>query len=133
MWLGRRHAASQECEEASRSKCQTCGKLAVLYEAVTQVSLNKSKRSQIRTAKPLRNCTLSAQCFLKFEKKTKNKNKIHVILKTVAEFPSVGIKMMSGIFSLPCHLYHVLWLYVSSNPCLLSCNFQLAPHDSDCI
>lgn len=39
MWPGRRHAASQKHEEASRSKCQACGELTALYESVTQVSL----------------------------------------------------------------------------------------------
>lgn len=42
MWPGRRHAASQEREEANGSKCQARGELTALYEAVTQVRLNKS-------------------------------------------------------------------------------------------
>lgn len=71
MWPGGRHAASQECEEASESKCQTCGELAVLYEAVTQVRHNKSEKSQIRTAKPFQNCTLKCTMLLRQIEKNK--------------------------------------------------------------
>jgi len=121
MWPGGRHAASQECEEASKSKCQTCGELAVLYEAVTQVRLNKSANSQIRTAKPFQNCTQF--CLGKLEK-TKTK-KTCLILKNCKKDNGWNIslslsfvscaKALSFIKSLPSFLHlsiSTTWLWL---------------------